>query len=131
MAHIAGNTPQYVLLGIQAVLPVAYQALPAFHLRHVPRDANDVLETERALSTPLPSTAVWDILELAQYWPRSVGEGGELTVSASDASVRESVCCTVTIPPFIKKGEHLRQIVITIESHDQGAYYFTTGRLVC
>lgn len=94
--------------------------------RYAPRDADDVLRTERMLSEGLglPLPLVWQIIEYAEYWVRSLGRCGNLTVEAFDAEIQESRCCTATIPPYVKKYKPLRKLVITIESHDQGVYLF-------
>ncbi|KZT71864.1 hypothetical protein DAEQUDRAFT_763362 [Daedalea quercina L-15889] len=90
--------------------------------RYAPRDADDVLTTERILAEDLglPLPLVWQILEDAEYWVRSLGHCGSLMVAAFDAEIQESLCCTATIPSDVKEYKPLRRIVFTIESHDQG-----------
>ncbi|EPS95646.1 hypothetical protein FOMPIDRAFT_1025698 [Fomitopsis schrenkii] len=90
--------------------------------RYAPRDADDILQTERILSEGLglPLPLVWQIIEDAGYWIRSLGRCGNLLVTAFGAEVQESLCCTATIPPYVKSYKPLRRVVFTIESHDQG-----------
>ena len=91
--------------------------------RYAPQNADDVRETEHILHADLglPLPVVWQVLEDAEYWVRSVGFCGDLTVGAYNADIQESLCCTVAIPPFVKEYKPLRRIVVTVESHDQGA----------
>ncbi|KAH9919848.1 uncharacterized protein B0H18DRAFT_622868 [Fomitopsis serialis] len=102
--------------------------LEAYTGCYVPRDAGDVLRTERILHDRmgLPLPLVWQILETAEYWVRSVASCGDLTVAADNVAIRESLCCTASIPSGAKKYRPLRRIVFTIESRDQG-WRTTTG----
>ena len=115
---------QYVLSSRRTASSPSEAPCPTNVSRYAPQDADDVLKAEDILhiDLDLPLPLVWRILEDAEYWVRSVGLCGELTVRASDGHIQESLCCTVTIPPFVKDYRPLRRIVFTIEAHDQGAY---------
>ncbi|EPS95659.1 hypothetical protein FOMPIDRAFT_93133 [Fomitopsis schrenkii] len=90
--------------------------------RYAPRDVDDVLQTERILNEDLglPSPSVWQIIEDAEYWVRSRDRRDYLQVIALDAEVQEALCCTATIPLYVRRYKPLRRVVFNIESRDQG-----------
>ncbi|KAH9833307.1 uncharacterized protein C8Q71DRAFT_197276 [Rhodofomes roseus] len=89
---------------------------------YAPKDTDDVIQTVRILQEGmgLPLPIPWHIIELAEYWVRSVGSCGTLTVGAFDSTIQEELCCSVRIPLHVKSYKPLRRVVFTIEAHDQG-----------
>ncbi|TFY65222.1 hypothetical protein EVJ58_g2102 [Rhodofomes roseus] len=88
---------------------------------YAPKDTDDVIQTVRILQEGmgLPLPIPWHIIELAEYWVRSVGSCGTLTVGAFDSTIQEELCCSVRIPLHVKSYKPLRRVVVTIEAHDQ------------
>jgi len=89
---------------------------------YAPRNADDVFRVEKILHEHigLPLPLVWQIIEDAEYWVRSAGSCGHLTVTSNDDTVQESLRCKTIIPSYVKDYKPLRRIVFTIYSNDQG-----------
>ena len=92
--------------------------------RYIPRSSDDVFQTEKLLHTSLglPLTIVWDILEHAEYWVRSVGSGGKGVGWYIPLNPRNPMGVTVItrIPETVKGYRPVRRVIFTIAAYESG-----------
>ncbi|KAH9919837.1 uncharacterized protein B0H18DRAFT_622666 [Fomitopsis serialis] len=121
-SRLSSERAQEVANHLQAIITNLKAALAS--CLYAPRDADDVLRMESILHVHmgLPLPLVWQILETAEYWVRSLGSCGDVIVWAHNEKVQEELCCTAKVPLNVKDYRPLRRIVFTIDSCDQGTY---------